>query len=255
MAKDEVVKENEEIESKAPPAEGLEPAERSAESGSEEKIPDSSEPLPPKEEGEAEKKDWRDKRIAKLTAKLREEQEKNAAPKSEAAGSPDPTEDFNRRVAEAANSQVALADFNRRCNEEAAKGAEAFEDFGEKIQELRKIVNEKDPEEVAAYNQFLQAGLETGELAKLIYELGSDLNEATRILALPPLKMGIELAKRALAGAPSPEEVSKLPKPIRPLSARHTDPIDPTDKDRADSLSTAQWMKARESQLKREGAR
>jgi len=210
-----------------------------AEAAQPEPEPASPAPEPPKE-------DWKDKRIAKLTARLA------AAQKAEPT-QPDPTEDFNRRVAEAAAQQVATNEYNRKCNEAAKKGKELFgADFDTALTQLRSLVNENDPEEVGAYNQFINAGLETEHLPELISLLGNDLGEASRILALPPVKMGIELAKLALAEPKAaPEPVSELRKPIRPVGGGRGDhlAVDPADPSRADSLSTAEWMKRREASL------
>ena len=48
-----------------------------------------------------------------------------------------------------------------------------------------------------SYNLFLDTAIETGEGPRLLHELGSNLDEAFRILSLPPTKMAVELAKRA----------------------------------------------------------
>lgn len=204
-------------------------------------------------------KDWRDARIAKLTGQLQELKEKvntpaPAAANPASAGALDPTADFNARVAQAAQQQVAINTFNDRCNAEAAKGRGQWEDFDARLADVRSLVNVSDPDEVAAYNALLQAGLETGELATLMYELGQDLDEANRILALSPLKMGVELTKKALKGAQI-EGVSKVPNPVRPLAGGRGEqlPVDPTNPDQADNLTTAEWMKRREAQVAARG--
>lgn len=198
----------------------------------------------PEESKPAPKPDWRDKRIAKLTAQLKEAQAKPKAPEAPAPQQ-NPTEDFNRRVSEA----VAAQRFNEKCNEVAEQGRSAFPDFDERLTALRSLVNDQDPAEVAQYNQFIQAGMETGQLHQIIHELGADLEEASRLLALPPIKMAMELAKRGVA--PQADPVSLAPKPIRPLGGQlreHTQ-VRPDDPSRSDTLSTAEWMKRRSEQV------
>jgi hypothetical protein len=116
------------------------------------------------------------------------------------------------------------------------------------VDELRKLADPNDPISMATYNGFLAAALETGEAPKLIYALGSDLNEANRILSLPPLKMAVELTK--LAAKPE-QQISKASKPITPLNGRGVahEAVDPTDPTRADALSTKAWMERRNAQL------
>jgi hypothetical protein len=65
--------------------------------------------------------------------------------------------------------------------------------------------------------------------------------------------MGLELAKRALK-APMP---SAAPKPVVPVGARGRthDAVDPADVDRADRLTTAEWMRRREAQVAERGTR
>ncbi len=61
-------------------------------------------------------------------------------------------------------------------------------------------------------------------------------------MALPPIKMAVELTKIASGQG---RQVSGAAKPITPVGGRGAshDAIDPTDPERADKLSTAEWMK------------
>ena len=62
----------------------------------------------------------------------------------------------------------------------------------------------------------------TGSPVDVIHHLGSDLEEAARISALPPVRMGVELAKIAqqTAQAPAKRPISGAPAPIEPVSGR-----------------------------------
>jgi hypothetical protein len=211
----------------------------------------------PKAESKAEGKaeDWRDKRIAKLTAKLHELGEAlKTTPKPEASSNvtDDPAE-FNRRVEAVAEAKLAQVEFNRACNDVAKAGASTFgkEVFDSRVQELSRLVDVRDPNSLATYNSFLAAAIETGAGEKIIHELGGDLNEASRVLALSPTKMAVELTKLALR-AESGNELTKLGKPITPISRKGEshDAIDPSDTNRSDKLSTREWMARRMAQDK-----
>jgi flagellar biosynthesis/type III secretory pathway protein FliH len=199
--------------------------------------------------------DWRDRRIAQLTAQLHAERAKLArlTPATEPpAESPEASAAAIEARAQAlAAERVAQQEFNRRCNEAAIAGRAAFGEaaFNERIQNLTQLVDKQDPASVASYTTFIDATLETGEAPRLLYQLGADLNEAARLLALPPVKMALELAK--LAVKPAPAEPSKAPKPITPIGGKGAanESIDPTDPERAGSLSTAEWMRRREKQI------
>ena len=206
--------------------------------------------------------DWRDKRIAKLTAQLREAQAKaagataGAKPGEAAAGDVVPASEVDRLANERAAVLAAQAEFNSRCNAAALAGRQAFGDaqFNSRVEGLKQLMDREDAVSQATYFAFLEAALDTGEGPRLIFELGGDLNEASRIMGLPPVKMGIELERRAKAQAAAGGNDlagSKAPKPITPVGARGRshDAIDPRDPARADNIDTAEWMRRRNEQV------
>lgn len=193
--------------------------------------------------------DWRDRRIATLTARLREAEQRAPEVAPTVADPAAATPDIDRLANERAGQIAAQAEFTRRCNETALAGRGAFGEaqFNSRVQALQTLVDLQSPADVGAFNQFLDAAIETGEGPRLLHNLGADLNEASRIMALSPARMGIELAK--LAGRPA--EVSNAPRPVTPVGSagRSHDRIDPTDPARADGLTTAEWMRRREEQV------
>jgi len=214
--------------------------------------------------------DWRDRRIRQLTAQLHEARAKaggaapiageNEAGTGAAAAQAGYTqEEFQRQVEAAAARQAELNEFNRVCNEVAAQGRSAFgeAEFNGRVAELSKIVNGADQGEVAKYNDFLLATIETGQGPKLLHALGGDLNNAARIMSLSPVKMAVELAKLALAdaggggSAPAGNAITSAPRPITPVGARNAEAanIAASDANRADALSTRDWMAKREAEV------
>lgn len=200
----------------------------------------------PSGEPEGPRSDWRDRRIAKLTAKLRAAEE--AAKRPEGAA---PPEDLARQIDAAAEQKLQIRQFNDACNAANARGIQEYgqEKFRQRLDNLRTLVDPSDPADAERYGRFLSAGLETGSLEKLIYELGEDLDEADRIMNLSPVKMAVELARRSVAKAPA--EISQVPRPIRTVKTARGDPgeINPADPTKADQMDTATWMRARERQL------
>lgn len=206
-------------------------------------------------------KDWRDDKIRTLTARLRGTEEELAAvktaPAADAAKAPlDPNVEFQRLVREKASELVSEQSFAQKCSDEAEKGKAKWDDFDDRMSDLKSVVNESDPKEVKAYYDLLQAGLETGELHTIVYELGQDLDEAARVLKLSPVRMGVELTKKVLAGARI-DEVSKVPKPVTPISGGRGEqiPVDPSNPDLADGLTTKEWMDRRNAQISNRSAR
>lgn len=197
--------------------------------------------------------DWRDQRIATLTAQNKELRAANktavpapGAPAGLVPGSPE----FEQEVDNRASAQAQIAEFNRQCNSAAAEGRTAYADFDARVGALKQLVDNNNPSEVLGYNQFLSAALETGAASTVLHALGGDLDEAARILALPPVRMAVELTKLATK-VEEEKKLSGAPRPIRPVGGRGVthEAIDPADPDRADGLSTKAWMERRERQL------
>lgn len=208
---------------------------------------------PSESKTDEQKPDWRDRRIAQLTARLRAEQAKatpGAAPAAtETPAVATPEAEIDRRANEKAAQIAAAAEFNRRCDDTANMGRKEFGDiqFNARVNGLVQLIDRQDPASVQTYNQFLEAAMETGIGAKIIHDLGGDLNRASEILSLPPVKMAMEIAK--LAAAPTSQE-SKAPKPITPVGGRpKNETIDPRDAERADHLDMKTWMERREKQV------
>lgn len=204
-------------------------------------------------------KDWKDDRIATLTARLREKEAALPAAPAAAAAAAAPLDanvEFNRLVQAKASELFEAKSFGDKCNVERDRGIAKWDDFDEKMEDLKMMVDQTDPAGPKAYYDLLNAGLETGELHSIIYELGQDPDEAARFLKMSPVKMGIELTKKVLAGMKI-DEVSKLPKPITPIAGGRGEqvPVDPGNPALADGLTTADWMKRREEQIKQRSAR
>lgn len=207
---------------------------------------------PPQVEQPGQQPDWRDRRIATLTRRLRELQERGQPgpqvqqPDNQARHQPAEQALIEQRARELS----IIQDFNRRCDETALVGRSQFgeTEFNGRIQNLQKLSDPTDPNSVQAYNSLLMAALEAGDSARLLFELGADLNEAQKILGMSPTRMAVEMTKRA---ARPPVQTSNATRPITPLGGRPAshERIEADDPDRSDHLSTAEWMRRREAQI------
>jgi hypothetical protein len=140
-------------------------------------------------------------------------------------------------------------EFTRRCNEVAELGRRQYNGFDQRVQRLTGLIDNTDPMQVQRYNGFLEATLETGDAARLIHELGGDLNEASRIMALSPMRMAVELAR--MANRPTAEP-SAAPRPINPLGSSTPGQriaAAPDNPDTADQMNMEDWMRARDEQI------
>ncbi|HBO1919648.1 hypothetical protein FA101_22425 [Pseudomonas aeruginosa] len=127
-------------------------------------------------------------------------------------------------------------EFNDRCNKAYEQGKTEFADFDDSIKNLQLLG--QIPQD------FLEAVTELEKPHAVLYALAQDLDNAARILSLPPVQQGRELERIALkAAAPKAKPVSKAPAPIAPIDGSPSVEADPT------KMSMDQWVKWRESQL------
>lgn len=200
----------------------------------------------------AAKPDWRDARIAELTAKYNAEKAKAAvAPAAPAAPSGPSEAEIAERIQTEAQRLAQASAWNDACNAVASQGNKKFPDFGERLRAIQGTVNGQDPGEVTQYNEVLSAAIETGRGAEVLHQLGANPGEVTRLMKLSPVKRAMEIATMAAkldgGGAPEP---SGAPAPITPIGSRgvHYDGIKPDDPNNGTKLPTAEWMKQREAQ-------
>lgn len=125
--------------------------------------------------------------------------------------------DYDRRSKawiEAGQKEFGANEFNDKCNEVAALGA------GESSAFMQLIT---DPE-------IIQDG------HKVVAALAANPEEATRILALDPLRMSAALTKFASTAKPPEKKISQAPPPIKPIGGS-AKPSEPND-----DQNTKDWM-------------
>ncbi len=174
-----------------------------------------------------------------------------------AAQRPLSPEELQRLVAEESARQT----FDRRCNDAVLEGRKAHNDFDKVVlgdlTSISPTIDQRSGRPVLP-TPLVEAALETGRAAEVLYALGQDVNEASRIRGLRPVAQAVELAKfaaklDAAQTAPSEEtaplpNVSRAPAPIKPpTKAGSTRPaFTPYD---TDNFSTEEWIRQREKQL------
>ena len=128
-----------------------------------------------------------------------------------------------------------INEFNRKSNEAYSNGKAAHPDWDATV----GAINQLGPEVMLP---LVTAALETEAPADVIYHLGKNLDEASRIMALAnnPVRMGMEISKLAskvVKPAPAPRPVSAAPAPITPVSPNGGVPDKPTDQ-----MTMDEWM-------------
>ena len=141
--------------------------------------------------------------------------EEGGKPAEGAAATPAQPVDIEKLANARAEQKLAIQAFNKACNEVAEKGAEKFEDFKEAV----SVLNSGYGDVIQKKPEFLQTIVELPNAEEVYYSLGKDPQRAERILALPPVKMALELGKiSSELGKTASAQVSGAPAPIRPIN-------------------------------------
>lgn len=171
-------------------------------------------------------------------------------------------QELQRLVAEEASKQ----NFNQRTNDAVAEGRKAHADFDKVVMgDLMSISPVLDPvtNRPVLPISMIEAALETGNAHEVLYELGKDAAEASRIMSLRPTAQAVALAKfadklaeRSAATTELDEEgnavqpnVSRAPAPIKP-TVRANGATKPAWRvEDTENFSTEQWIRNREKDL------
>jgi hypothetical protein len=142
-----------------------------------------------------------------------------------------PAADVNTLAEQRAQQLLAERSFNEACNKVYETGVKEFPDFQNAVSNLQMV---------GVGREFLELATTSDAGAKLLHHLGSDLDEAARIAALPPVQMARELTKLEfkLNQPPPPKPVSKAPAPITPIGTGGV-----TESGLSDDLPIDEWMR------------
>jgi hypothetical protein len=129
--------------------------------------------------------------------------------------------EWQEAVRAEAKQLAAVEAFNKQCNDIFAQGVEKH---GDTFKEAAATLNALGMMDA----NLVQAAIATGAAAEVINALGSDVDEAQRITALPPVAMAVELTKLAtkLSGPKESRQVSRAPAPINPVGGAAKPEVD-----------------------------
>lgn len=143
-----------------------------------------------------------------MEARLRElEQRQNGGAQPEFT-----PQQFEQLVEQRAAQKVAAEQANARFSEWDQHGIEQFGQ--DKFREACKTVAELASDQQRQV--LVDVAMDTEGGARAIMEMADNAEEAERILALPPHRMALAIAKLGAEKAPAPKQVSNAPPPIRP---------------------------------------
>lgn len=154
-------------------------------------------------------------------------------------------DEFDAAVAAAAErvaeQRLATQEFNRQCNAVEAAGSKAF---GEKWAKAKAELAMLDDHGRIPMD-ILSVALETDNPARVLFVLGNDIERATELMGMTPIKRAIAMDKIA-SSKPAERPASKTPPPIEPLGGRGGREERASDRD-----SDEEWNRKEEARERR----
>lgn len=239
---------NEEIETTTPVEQGSAEQVQSVEATPEETTEQTQETEQQKEET-AKKEPWFQKRISEVTREKYEHKRAAEQAMHEAQQLREqlarvqsgeqyevPAADVNTLAEQRAHQLMAERSFNDSCNKVYEAGKAEFPDFDAAVSNLQMV---------GVGREFYELATTSDAGAKLLHHLGSDLDEAARIAALPPVQMAREITRLEIKlSQPVAKPVSNAPAPISPISGTKVGSKSPGE------MSDAEYAKWRQSARK-----
>lgn len=170
-----------------------------------------------------------------LHAKLQE----NIKPVAEQAASGDEPEapqredfktkaEFDIAVKAEAARQRAVEEFNAKCNAVETAGSKAF--GGEKWAKAKQDLAMLDDMGSIPLD-LLSVALETDDPSAVLFKLGNNIDLATELMGMTPIKRAIAMDKLASAPKQTQRQQSRTPPPIEPIGAKGASDDRPRDTD------------------------
>jgi hypothetical protein len=192
------------------------------------------------------------KRVSVLSKEKRElstklQQSIKEVPAEPAADAETPQrEDFKTKAefeiavkAEAARVRAFEA-FNESCNKIEAAGSKAFGDkWGKAKADLSMLDDQgRIPMDI------LSVALETDDPARVLFVLGNDIERATELMGMTPIKRAIAMDKIASSKA-AERPKSNTPPPVEPIGGRGAGDDRPTDRDSDEEWNRKEALRER----------
>lgn len=194
--------------------------------------------------------EWAQKRVDQITGKFRDEERKRVALEKqlEEARSGKPVTVSDDEINARAAALAADQEYDRKCRDVISAGKKAVPEFDSAVAKLHQISPALNAQNAPNMPRpFVEALIELDNAPRIIAELAKAENndEAARIMAMPPSKQGVALAKFASKLTPL-REVSKTPPPPDTLvngRAKGEPSLDDG------TLSMADWVALRNKQI------
>lgn len=145
------------------------------------------------------------------------------------------------RAERIAEERAATREFNRKCNEVEAAGSKTFGDKWAKAKTELAMLDDHGNIPI----DILSVALETENPSRVLFVLGNDIEKATELMGMTPIKRAIAMDKIA-SQKPAERQQSKAPPPVEPLGGRGARDDKPSDRD-----SDEEWNRKEEARERR----
>lgn len=165
-----------------------------------------------------------------------------AQPQAPDARQPLQQQDIDKMVQQRAAEIARVQQFNEACNRSYNAGKSEFSDFDEAVRNLGMVGALGENGNPA----FLEIVTEMPEGHKVLHHLGKNLDDAARLVNLPPTKLAVELARleSTLNQPATPKPISNAPAPVRTIDGKGKAEARLDD----DKLPIDKWMELRRQQ-------
>lgn len=150
----------------------------------------------------------------------------------------------NERAGQIAQQRFEQQQYRDTIDRVWAAGTTAYTDFPESVSKLQMLGE--------VFDNSLPILTETvTDAHKVLQHLSGDLDEAERIMSLPPLKQAAALIRleAQLSAVVPAKQISKVPKPVTPIDGKSKAAASLDDP----KLRTDEWVKLREQELRKQG--
>ncbi len=98
----------------------------------------------------------------------------------------------------------------------------------------------------------LSVALETDDPARVLFVLGNDIEKATELMSMTPIKRAIAMDKIASAPQAAPVVLSKTPAPVDPIGGKGGGDDKPSDRDSDEEWTRKEAIREREMAKRRQ---
>jgi hypothetical protein len=150
--------------------------------------------------------------------------------------------EFDIAVQAETDRRVALQEFNSKCNAVETAGSKAFGDKWPKAKADLAMLDDQGRIPM----DLLSVALETDDPARVLYVLGNDIEKATELMGMTPIKRAIAMNKIASA-KPAERPKSNTPPPIDPLGGKGGANDKPSDRDSDEEWNRKEAIRERQA--------